>query len=269
LKEKDLRRFKLVKDLRNAALVSPNEWFTMDVIAQGEHIIIKVNDKTTVDTMERGRRLTAGHFALQDHTGLVYFRKIEVKELEDSPRPNMEKPGESTKPAGNAAALKVPAPQPKDDRAITKSNLPRAPRLIPVFRVVLPGDVLLTTNEREVNDLKKRYPGKFQGDRGHLSEVLGYAFAQQQPGAVLLRRYWTGRKHVYTTWTLNNPSCKEEFLAAWVPVQETFGASVRLGFVRGQGAAMDYGPEGLTDAFRKNGYHPSGLRFYLFDQGGP
>jgi hypothetical protein len=63
-------------------LISPNEWFTMDVIAQGEHLVIKVNGKTTVDTMERERRLTGGHFALQDHTGVVCFRKIEVKELE-------------------------------------------------------------------------------------------------------------------------------------------------------------------------------------------
>jgi hypothetical protein len=74
-------------------LIKPNEWFTMDVIAQGDHLVTKVNGKTTVDTVERWGRLTGGHFALQDHTKVVYFRKIEVKELEDSPPPIRKEPG--------------------------------------------------------------------------------------------------------------------------------------------------------------------------------
>jgi hypothetical protein len=64
-------------------LVPPGEWFTQEVIARGNHIIIKVNGKTTVDFTDDRNTYTAGHFALQqNHAGsVVEFRRIEVKEL--------------------------------------------------------------------------------------------------------------------------------------------------------------------------------------------
>jgi Domain of Unknown Function (DUF1080) len=64
-------------------LVKPDEWFTQEVIADGNHIIIKVNDKTVVDFKDEKNTYTKGHFALQQHNqgSVVKFRKIEVKEL--------------------------------------------------------------------------------------------------------------------------------------------------------------------------------------------
>ncbi len=61
----------------------PNEWFTQEVIAEGNHIIIKVNGKTTVDWKDPENRFQKGHFALQGHDPgtVVKFKKIEVKEL--------------------------------------------------------------------------------------------------------------------------------------------------------------------------------------------
>jgi hypothetical protein len=61
----------------------PNEWFTQEVIAEGNHIVIKVNGKTTVDYKDPENRHTKGHFALQGHDPgtVVKFRKVEVKEL--------------------------------------------------------------------------------------------------------------------------------------------------------------------------------------------
>ncbi|HEY7326128.1 MAG TPA: family 16 glycoside hydrolase [Gemmataceae bacterium] len=60
----------------------PNEWFTMDVIADGNHIVIKVNDKITADYRDDKRLYTGGHIALQqiDAATVVEFRKIEIKE---------------------------------------------------------------------------------------------------------------------------------------------------------------------------------------------
>ncbi|HEY7326127.1 MAG TPA: family 16 glycoside hydrolase [Gemmataceae bacterium] len=60
----------------------PNQWFTMDVIAEGSHIVIKVNDKTTADYRDDKRLFTGGHIALQqaDAATVVEFRKIEIKE---------------------------------------------------------------------------------------------------------------------------------------------------------------------------------------------
>jgi type 1 glutamine amidotransferase len=61
----------------------PDEWFTQEVIAVGNHIIIKVNGKTTVDFVDEKNTYQKGHFALQQHDPktVVKFRKIEVIEL--------------------------------------------------------------------------------------------------------------------------------------------------------------------------------------------
>jgi hypothetical protein len=67
-------------------LVEPDTWFTQEVIADGNHIIIKVNGKTTVDFVDEKNRHTKGHFAIQQHDpgSVVTVRKIEMKELPPS-----------------------------------------------------------------------------------------------------------------------------------------------------------------------------------------
>jgi hypothetical protein len=64
-------------------LVPPNEWFTQEVIAEGNHFVIKVNGKTTVDFVDEKNTYPKGRFALQQHDPktVVWFRKIEVMEL--------------------------------------------------------------------------------------------------------------------------------------------------------------------------------------------
>ena len=71
----------------NNAPHKPDEWFTQEVIAVGNHIIIKVNGKTTVDWKDPQNRYTKGHFALQGHdpATVVKFRKVEVLELPPGP----------------------------------------------------------------------------------------------------------------------------------------------------------------------------------------
>ena len=72
-----------------------NEWFTEDILVQGKHVIIKVNDKQVVDYTEpdnvqrpadmAGRLISNGTFALQGHdpNSKVYFKNIRVKILPD------------------------------------------------------------------------------------------------------------------------------------------------------------------------------------------
>jgi hypothetical protein len=64
-------------------LVEPDAWFTQEVVARGNHIVIKVNGKTTVDFVDRKNTYTKGHFALQGHDPgtVVKYRKVEVIEL--------------------------------------------------------------------------------------------------------------------------------------------------------------------------------------------
>ena len=81
-------RLKLEKGERDKIVIKdklhkPAEWFTQEVIAVGNHIIIKVNGKTTVDWTDPKSTYLKGHFALQQHNEgrEVTFRKIEVNEL--------------------------------------------------------------------------------------------------------------------------------------------------------------------------------------------
>jgi hypothetical protein len=61
----------------------PDEWFTQEVTAIGNRIIITVNGKKTVDWNDPKSTYMRGHFALQGHDPgtVVKFRRIEVKEL--------------------------------------------------------------------------------------------------------------------------------------------------------------------------------------------
>jgi hypothetical protein len=71
------------KILVKETLVPPDAWFTQEVTADGNHIVIKVNGKTTVDYRDPNNSYTGGHFALQGHDPgtVVKFRKVEVMEL--------------------------------------------------------------------------------------------------------------------------------------------------------------------------------------------
>jgi hypothetical protein len=69
-------------------LVPPDTWFTQEVVAKGNHIVIKVNGIKTVDYVDFENTHTKGRFALQQHgpakggpESVLHVRKIEVKEL--------------------------------------------------------------------------------------------------------------------------------------------------------------------------------------------
>jgi hypothetical protein len=69
-------------------LAKPDEWFVQEVIAKGNHIIIMVNGKKTVDWMDPNNTHTKGHFAIQQHPpapgsdeSIIMVEKIEMKEI--------------------------------------------------------------------------------------------------------------------------------------------------------------------------------------------
>jgi hypothetical protein len=82
-----------VKNILNDSPAKDDEWFTQTVIVNGQHIIVKVNDKvvnehTEPDHPEResgweNNVLGSGTFALQGHDpkSEVHFRNIRVKPL--------------------------------------------------------------------------------------------------------------------------------------------------------------------------------------------
>lgn len=68
-------------------LASPDQWFTLEVIALGQQITTKVNGK--VAAVHTQRKQTTGPIRLQDHGPftVVEFRKIEVIELDEQGKP--------------------------------------------------------------------------------------------------------------------------------------------------------------------------------------
>jgi hypothetical protein len=67
----------------NTAPHKPDEFFTQEVIAEGNHIQIIVNGKKTVDWKDPNKTYTKGHFALQGHDpgSVMTFRKVEYKPI--------------------------------------------------------------------------------------------------------------------------------------------------------------------------------------------
>jgi WD40 repeat protein len=65
------------------SLAPAGQWFTLEVVAAGNHIILEVNGRTTADYTDAKRRFSSGHIALQLYARqrtVVEFRKIEIKE---------------------------------------------------------------------------------------------------------------------------------------------------------------------------------------------
>jgi 3-keto-disaccharide hydrolase len=79
-----LYNFVKIKD----RLVEPDTWFTQEVIAEGPHIQILVNDKKVVDFVDQKNTFKKGCFAIQQHPPIsggpdseVWVKKVEVIEL--------------------------------------------------------------------------------------------------------------------------------------------------------------------------------------------
>jgi hypothetical protein len=66
-------------------LIQDDTWWTQHVIVQGNHIVIKINGKTVVDTVDERNRYTRGYLALQQHNqgSVVQYRNLMMRPLPD------------------------------------------------------------------------------------------------------------------------------------------------------------------------------------------
>jgi hypothetical protein len=64
-------------------LVPPDTWFTLEVIAQGNQFVVKVNGQETANTLDRDKSCKKGFFVLErpNRETVLKVRKLEVKEL--------------------------------------------------------------------------------------------------------------------------------------------------------------------------------------------
>ncbi len=89
----------------NVRPVLPSDWGTLEVIAKGNHVVLKVNGITTADYTDVKRLSPRGHIALQQNgpQTIVEFRKVEFKELSPTP------------PAGDSKTQQVTATDVRPD----------------------------------------------------------------------------------------------------------------------------------------------------------
>jgi hypothetical protein len=59
----------------------PGEWGTQHIIAQGNHIVIKVNDKVITDFVDEKNTFMKGYCALQQHDpkSVTYYRNLQFR----------------------------------------------------------------------------------------------------------------------------------------------------------------------------------------------
>ena len=64
-------------------LVQDDTWWTQHIIAIGNRVIIKVNDKIVTDFVDEKNTFTSGHLALQQHNqgSVVQYRNLMAKRL--------------------------------------------------------------------------------------------------------------------------------------------------------------------------------------------
>lgn len=95
-------------------LLAPHEtWFTLEVIVRDSHIVVKVNDKVTVDYVDNDEPYREGHLVLQAFCAgaVARFRKIEIKELppgdvdEAVPAPSLPSDYEVRRYVGHTAGV--------------------------------------------------------------------------------------------------------------------------------------------------------------------
>jgi hypothetical protein len=80
--------------------VPDNTWCNQHIIARGNHIVIQINGKTVVDTIESKNTYTKGYVALQQHNkgSVVEYKNLLVRPLPASDEKPPDKKN-ATKPA--------------------------------------------------------------------------------------------------------------------------------------------------------------------------
>lgn len=64
-------------------LVPDDTWFTQHIVAEGNHVVIKVNEKTVVDYVDSKNTYMKGYLALQQHDpgSAVRYRNLMMRKL--------------------------------------------------------------------------------------------------------------------------------------------------------------------------------------------
>ena len=57
------------------------KWNTFEITAKGSHLVVVLNGQKTADVQDSASTMPAGPFALQYGSGVIKFRKVQIKPL--------------------------------------------------------------------------------------------------------------------------------------------------------------------------------------------
>lgn len=158
------------------SLTQPDEWFTIEVIAENNHFITKINGVEAVNCKDPLDRHHTGHLVLQvwHPNTVVQFRKIEIKELPTS---------SSEKATPPLAVAPFDTEQAKDHQVAWANHLG-----VPIdytnsigmkFRLIPPGEFLMGSTPEQVDESFKAYDLQ-ESDRQSLAEIIRSASPQHR-----------------------------------------------------------------------------------------
>jgi len=195
-------------------LVPPGQWFTEEVIALGNRIVVKVNGQTTAVYRDEKEISASGYIALQQNNPktVAEFRKIEIRELEPATTtaeaPQHDDAGPLTAPFDESAAKN--AQQEWADRLKTKVELTNSIgmrlRLIPPGQFQM-GDGHADQDKRPFHGVQIARPFYFG-----MYEVTKSEFTQ----FIAATAYKTDAEREKGGWRLNNGSRS----IVWEPNQQ-------------------------------------------------
>jgi hypothetical protein len=189
------------------SLVEPDQWFTLEVTANGPRITIKVNGRTTTQFTDEKNTFRTGHLGLQQMPGTtVAFRRIDL--LEPYPLPDLAKQVHELEPL-----LLYWHPVTNDNVAVTSSGSRKeieaggyrfsqmGARILKKARAGTAPLLLYKRGDgKEYFTLSTDAGKKTAEDAGYkLVGVQGHIFKEKQPGTIPLSLYWDARRRDYFT----------------------------------------------------------------------
>ncbi|MBL8796857.1 MAG: DUF1080 domain-containing protein [Planctomycetia bacterium] len=66
-------------------VLSPNEWYTQEIVAVDNRITVFVNERRVVDYIDAKNTFASGHVTLFTASAPIQYRKVEIKELKNAP----------------------------------------------------------------------------------------------------------------------------------------------------------------------------------------
>jgi serine/threonine protein kinase/WD40 repeat protein len=177
--------------------IPPGQWFTLEVIADGNILSVLVDGKSAAYHVDRDRRRVQGHIALEQHDprAVIEFRKVEVRELN---RPDPPDPREIRRFEGHGARLTQVAFSPDESTILSGTSS---------WEVLIPSDGSEARHTYGKSNMVRLWDAKsgqllWPPGEGHGHPIASLAYSPDGRQAVTTSHWWDDAFKVVIIWDL-------------------------------------------------------------------